>query len=357
MTLPTLYDNTGGPVSLYDQDGALVSGPPAGGDPAPAGVTAILPPAMDATVETMRPEGVRRVTAYAEVGAGKDYATPGEAFTALAGERDNHRIAEGRSALGPDDWITIVVHAGDYEVGTNGLAVPRFSSMYLLDGAHVHGGWRTRPSGDTSAWGAAGTLHGGGICHIELQAGASIVMEAKDEATHIPPKYALHMQQGDYGTMTFVLEPGSEVRQDAMSQGTVCGFDGGKGSTVIFYGGGTLNRTGATAATDITHIRMAGTQAAPATLAYVGGIQSAATLSAHPYKDTEGFPDVRYGDVWIGPGSWPGLVKDQGEMVTHIDPAHSGTVTVGTGAKDARTDWPVPTGGLSQQSWASYYGA
>lgn len=113
MTIPAVYDDAGAPVTLYDQDGIQVAGTPtSGGTPGPAGVTAILPPPMDSTVQTMRPEGVRRVVAYTEVGAGKPYATPGEAFAALTAKRDKQRIAEGRSTLGPDDWITVVVHPG-----------------------------------------------------------------------------------------------------------------------------------------------------------------------------------------------------------------------------------------------------
>lgn len=362
MTAPvtTIRDTNGRAAVVRRTDGTIVLG----GTPTPAGpaspapsVLDILPPAADSTVEQMRPEGVRRVVAYAEVGAGKTYASPGAAFTALTAQRDQARIKDGRTTIGPDDWITVVVTAGDYEVGPNGLNIPMFSSLYLLDGAHVHGGWRER-AGSTATWGASGTLLGGGTSYIELKAGSSIFMEAKDQSAYLPPKYTLHMQQQDFGTMIFVIDKGAEIRQDGQSQGFVCGFDGAKGSTVIFYGQGTLDRPDAISSTDLTHIRMAGVAGAPDTLAYVGGIQTKGTLSAHPYTAAEGHPGPFVGDMWVGAGTFPALMllKETGTASVHVDPTHSGTVTLNGATQDARVDWPVPTGGLSGRSWNAYYG-
>lgn len=353
-----LRDTSGRDVTVRRTDGTPVFGGTTPGAPAepPPSVLDIIPPAADAIVQQMRPEGVRRVVAYAEVGEGHQYTSPGEAFTALAAQRGQARIRDGRTTLTPDDWITVVAHAGDYEVGPMGLGIPEFSSLYLLDGASVHGGWRER-AGSTATWGASGTLHGGGTSYIELKAGASLILEAKDETAHLSPKYLLHMQQQDYGTMIFVIDEGAEIRQDAKAQGFVCGFDGAKGSTVIFYGRGSLDRPDAVSTTDLTHLRMGGVDGAPDTLAYVGGIQTKGTLSADPYTRAEGRIEPFMGDLWVGAGTFPVVMslKEEGTATVHVDPAHVGTITLNGATLTDRTDWPVPTGGLSARSWAKHY--
>ena len=58
-------------------------------------------------------------------------------------------------------------------------------------------------------------------------------------------------------------------------------------------------------------------------------------------------------EVWITGGSVGSVTVAGAGTVTHRDPASGATLTT-TGTQDARTDWPIPTGGLSATDRAHY---
>lgn len=300
----------------------------AGGPATPPAATDPRPAAPDATVAAMRPSG--RCIATLRVGPTRTHATIGAALTAAQAAQAAQLATEGQVTATPNHRVDILVDPGTY---SEVIVTPAWVALYAVDptpGATIL--THTNPAGlstsDLGTLATAGALYWEGIdIHLNKPAG--------EEANW--PKYPVHHVSSR--TAIFARTKfRTRTTTGAIGAGlTTFGTDGAGGSTTILYrcdfdGGGTNNHGAATNTT-------------PQTWAY---IDCTATHGVN-YNAMSSIAD----EVWITGGSVGSVTVAGAGTVTHRDPASGATLTT-TGTQDARTDWPIPTGGLSATDRAHY---
>lgn len=277
-----------------------------------------LPATADATLRAIRPNG-RRI-GLLTVGAGKDYANIKDANAAAKALQTTRLAAEGASNLTPNYRVDVVVDPGTY-VGE--VVSGRFVAFYA-NGSGVL--LKQNPTGTP----ALGVLETTGDTYWE---GINITQD--DEPDAFRPKYPIHAQ--GKGTSIYANCTLTNNESDVT---TAFGMDGYDGGTTLLYkvtmGPGGTNSHGAV-----------GTRV-PQTTMYVDCVTPGVNWNA--------MNDIAADHLWVV-GGIVNIVSMAGVASTmHLDPATvvSGSSTPVSGSKDARTDWPVPVGGLSASDRALY---
>lgn len=300
------------------------------GTPTPPTAIDLRPAPADATVALLRPSG--RSIATLRVGPTRTHTTIGSAITAAQAAQAAQLSTEGQATITPNYRVDILVDAGTY---VETITTPKWVGVYAVDptpGATVI--THTNPAGVPTS--VLGTLATAGALYWE---GIDIHLDKPFGEEGNWPKYPVHHVSS---RTSIFARTRFRTRTTAGAIGaglTTFGTDGAGGSTTVFYdcdfdGGGTNNHgwPGNTA---------------PQTWAYV---DCTATHGVNYSALGGSLAD----EVWVKGGSVGSVDVDGSGTVTHLAPASGATLTT-TGTQDARTDWPIPTGGLSAIDRA-YYG-
>lgn len=296
-----------------------VSGTP----PAPV---ALLPEPRDATIASMR--ATTRKLALLRVGADREYATIAGAMLAARAIQNAKAVEEGRSilALTPDYWVDILIDPGTYP---ECVPFQQFTSTYSASGIWGDVVVTGVVGGDLGTLATGGTFYAEGL-RVEMPPGVGTA----------DPKYPVH--HGSYGTSVFV---GCSFYGDRFngSGGGGIGADGGAGGFGVMYEclfdqspsvGGALNLHGPAIDEPITWVFV--------------NCTSDTLAGYNPYSTD--FAD----EMWLVGGDWPGVIIAGTTTVLHVDPSGEYGNIDTAGPTDTDTDWPVPTGCLSDY-WRNYY--
>lgn len=318
-----LFDTTGAAVRVYDTGGRLVFGPGGGG---PGPTPNPLPPALDDTTASMRPDGriIFRATVMAD-GTG-DYATVSEAVAAGRAAQTAQVTADRLPAPTPHHWVQIIIGPGHY---TDTIKPPAYTSLI---GA---GGDTTVIEQDGQN--ALGVLDFQGRAHVE-----GIAFLKTTPITVWQPKYPTHNRSNgttvwaDCGFYTEAVALDREV-------GRASGNDGVEGGTVCFYRcrlNGLANSHGWDA--DVL----------PQTVIFA----DCTSTSAVGFSSGAPNGSTAADETWVFGGSAREVNVKGVNATLHLDPdAAYTTLSTGPGVTvDARTDWPIPVGALTHAERAQY---
>lgn len=319
--MTAVYRTDGTPIPLFTTTGQPVwdgGGPAAPADP--------IPPALDETVEALRPTGrvIFRATVKAD-GSG-DYPTISAAVAAGRDAQATRLLADRAPAPTPHYWVQIIVGPGHY---TDTIKPPAYTSL-------VGAGSDTTVI-EQDGQDALGVLDFNGRAHIE---GIAFLKTTTSDLWQ--PKYAVHNRSN--GT-TVWADCGFYTEEVALDRevGRASGNDGVEGGTVLFYRC-RLNGRADSHGWD--------TDVEPQTVMFVD-CESTSTVGFRSGADGAG---TTADETWITGGSVRSVNVAGPNATLHLDPnTVADTVTTGEGvATTSRTDWPVPYGALTDAERAEH---
>lgn len=309
--------------------------------------TSWIPATTDPVLASMRPKG-RQIAEYLVRQDGTGTHTSITAAIASAVAAQNARLdAElvPRVKITPNYRVDIVIGPGDYQVTPSDFPdVPQWVNLYAQDPTQRPRLWYSNNGGP------AGVIMTRGRQYIE-----GLIIEQDRQYGTAWPKYPIHHS----GTGATVIANcvllgttgGSLTTQGTPVAHSAIGMDGADHSNTVLY------RVQMPRAQMNMHGWVDYEIPNPLSVCYV---ECLADRFSH---QSSILPEGVRDDMWVvGCTTDPdGSLRDitpNGQTALHLDPAHVGSPTIRGNAastQDARTDWPVPVGGLTPYDRA-YYG-
>ncbi|WP_424462864.1 hypothetical protein [Pseudoclavibacter helvolus] len=276
-----------------------------------------LPPALDATVTAMRPSGRRlAVITVAPLPGAADHTSINAAIAEGRMIQQAKMTAEGRTQATPNDRIDIIIREGSYA-----------ETVDLHDWINLYGEGSAKVTiTQLNSNAKRGTFEGAHAGYIE---GVRIVRSTSALAVTV---YPVHSATEHTSIWVDVIFDHQTAAQSAF------GSDGGDNGYTCFYrcrfvGG--------------TNIHGSIAQNTAKTVAYIMcvGLYS---LGWNAYNETS--PD----HIWVVGTTAASITIFGAATKLHVSGSTiSGAITT-NGTQDTRSDWPVPTGGLSAYDRAFY---
>lgn len=293
-------------LMLANKDGGVPIPP----DPRPA--------PLDQIIASMRPTGRRIGVIEVAADGSKPYTNLRAACNAAATIQSQRMAAEGvASTITPNYRVDIIVHPGVYR---NSPKPPPWAAIYGY-GSGLVTIYQDLPNAEL------GTLTPNGAVYVE---GVTLVKDG--EIAGPLPKYPIH----NVNAFTSIF---ADVVFDNRMGGTAYGSDGAdRGYTVLYKCGliGGVNAHG-------WAFTLAGQQ-----IAFIN-------CTANSSVGWQALNNTAQDECWVVGGSVGSIEVTGSNSVLHRDPASVVAGSITAPIQDARTDWPIPIGGLSTYDRA-YYG-
>lgn len=301
-----------------------------------------MPATTDPLLAAIRPDPAHTVAqiVVAQDGTG-DYDNLGDAFAAVEAARSLPMAIKGKTKVDPTVRVDIAVKPGVYEPGawSGGFAVP-WVNVFATD-----------------------PTPGATVCNIGTEPWGGLYWEGVDivnpaTITTFDPKYAVHMHSATSDTLRgstaiFARCTLANLAKESGGSGVPIGMDGEKQGTLALHDVRLVFAEGGVARTNLHGWSdwvtrndedgpTVGMDVIFSKVAYDGGMLSYDALNGQSRDE-----------MWVVDCTAKGARLTGAATTLHVARSTLDTVTA-DGARDARGDWPIPTGALSARDRARY---